>query len=75
MIEHDDFYVVPYVDMENIVETLKNLKQTSHYECDDWWYSCPMAENYFGHDDRNFCSCGLEQTNKNIDAILELLKK
>lgn len=31
---------------------------TSHYECEDGFYSCPKAENYFGTDDRNHCSCG-----------------
>ena len=73
--EVDDFYVVPFVDMTNIEENLNKLKRTSHYECDDGWYSCPMAENYFGHDDKNFCACGLKEHNERIDSILRLLKK
>lgn len=75
MIEHDDFCVVPYFDMENIVEQLKSLKWTSHYECEDGWYSCPMSENYYGPETEKNCTCGADIQNKKIDDILELLKQ
>lgn len=70
----DDFHVIPYVDMSRLVESLENLKMT-HYECEDGWYSCPMAENYYGPETEKNCTCGADIQNKNIEKILGMLKK
>lgn len=72
MIEHDDFFVIPYVDVKNIEKTLKSLKRKYHlYNTDgeDTYFVCPVI------DGQGECTCGLEQHNKNIDTILEIFKK
>lgn len=57
-----DFEIVPI----GTIELLKSLKWTRHNECDDGWYSCPMAENYFGKFKGKYCGCGLKLTIKSM---------
>ncbi len=51
-------------------EALETLRITKHYECDDCWFSCPKAEHYCNDDGRILCDCGMDRTNKIIDAAL-----
>jgi hypothetical protein len=49
---------------------LKQLRHTTHYECDDSWYSCPKSANGCADDRETGCNCGLEDANAIIDAAL-----
>jgi hypothetical protein len=47
-----------------------------HVECDDGFYSCPKADNYFGgYKKGSTCTCGADQTNGTLDGIVGRLEK
>lgn len=56
-----------------IIAVLESLKCTEHYECEDGFYSCPKHPDYFGTDDREHCSCGMDYMNERLDWAIFLL--
>lgn len=43
---------------------------TSHYYCEDTWYSCPLAEDGCADDSQKGCNCGFEGRADAIEAAL-----
>lgn len=60
--------------IKQVISILLDLKQAHHYECEDGFYSCPKHPDYFGYDDREHCSCGMDYTNEQIDKAIALLE-
>ena len=69
-------------DAKEIVETyeavlayLESTRQT-HLMVEDGWYSCPMAgeDVYYGNEPNTVCSCGAQEFNANLDAMIERMK-
>ena len=58
---------------ERLRQTLKLLRKTKHYQCEDPWYSCPMTENDATEDRINekICDCGKQENNDIIDNALK----
>lgn len=51
-------------------------RRTTHYECEDCWYSCPKSESYCHHESgETECNCGMDKTNSEIDALLKELEE
>jgi hypothetical protein len=48
---------------------LEGLKR-AHFVCDDPWYSCPLSDEGCIDDQAQGCTCGAEQHNAKIDALL-----
>jgi hypothetical protein len=59
---------------EELILRLCALKR-SHLECDDSFYSCPMSADVCTDRHQEGCNCGAEAQNKEIDEIIEDLKK
>lgn len=57
-------------ECERLREALESLRST-HYECDDPWYSCPKSEGGCANDGQgDECNCGADARNAIIDAAL-----
>ena len=54
-----------------LVLRLAELARRKHYYCEDTWYSCPKHPDGCANDGagRN-CTCGADQINAEVDAIL-----
>ncbi len=48
-------------------------QQRPHLEVDDGWYSCRLAENWFGNSypDDPKCDCGADKLNARLRALAE----
>ena len=60
-------------DVSKLSEIIESFRKTYHYECEDCFYSCPKNPDYCGTDDRNFCNCGTDETNRKVDEAIALL--
>lgn len=64
--------------LQPLLEALESLESRSkcHYECDDGWYSCPLAENYIEASNTGIpgkCNCGAGDFAEVIAKIEKLL--
>jgi hypothetical protein len=59
---------------EELILRLCALKR-SHLECEDSFYSCPKSADGCTDRHQEGCNCGAEAQNKEIDEIIEDLKK
>ena len=59
---------------DKLNKLLDELKQ-KHFNCEDSWYSCMMADNYSGNVDKpdRYCDCGAEHHNKLVEEISKLV--
>ena len=55
--------------LDELIEKLKVLK-VKHYECEDCWYSCPKSEEGCCNDGGSDCTCGADNRNKEVDALI-----
>jgi len=60
--------------LEKLIVIIESFRRTQHYECEDGFYSCPSHPDYFGNDDRTFCSCGLVRDNAKVDEALQIVQ-
>jgi hypothetical protein len=62
----------------NLIRALYEKAIREHYVCEDYFYSCPMAEEPTWADKPKECDCGAEQHNKEVEdlyiKILTLIK-
>lgn len=56
--------------MKTIRDLVESMKQKAHDECDDGFYSCPKAENYFGSAPRDRCYCGMDRRNQDVARLV-----
>lgn len=65
-------------DLKVKIESLCELAQRKHLECEDSWYSCPKSAKGCANEDAgDKCTCGADSRNEKIaeikDQILETL--
>lgn len=65
-------------DLKVKIDSLCDLAERKHLECEDSWYSCPKsAEGCANEDAGDKCTCGADSRNEQIaeikDRILETL--
>jgi hypothetical protein len=52
------------------IEKLSACARSSHYYCDDSWYSCPKAEDGCANEEAGEdCRCGADEINAEVAAI------
>ena len=58
----------------DVLKELESLK-ASHYDCEDPWYSCPLAEGgcFDDRKPKDECDCGADDQRKRVDALIEYL--
>ncbi len=44
--------------------------KSRHYECEDGFYSCPMADGYFGTGAKK-CDCGADEAQALLKEMIE----
>ena len=54
---------------------MAELAKRPHYYCEDGWYSCPLAEYGCYNDSipKDECTCGADNHNAEVDALLSSL--
>lgn len=58
-------------ELAAIRQAKEALKQSSvHLQCEDGWYSCPLAENYLAEASCD-CNCGADVSAKALAALNE----
>jgi hypothetical protein len=57
------------------LEALENSR-TTHYYCEDTWYSCPKHEDGCANEHRgDECDCGADEANQKIDTAIATIKE
>jgi hypothetical protein len=60
--------------LEPLLLALDTLKtKTHHNECEDGFYSCPKAENFYGSSDTK-CNCGADSVIEALASIEKMLE-
>ncbi len=63
------------MDKEKLINILNSMRISSHYECEDEFYSCPAHPDYFGNNKSRKCNCGMEDTNKKIEEAIIIVNQ
>ena len=57
------------------LDELKELALRNHYECEDCFYACPVAEEYCGNRGDE-CDCGADEHNAKVEKTFgEVLRE
>lgn len=52
------------------IEKLSAYTKSRHYQCDDWWYSCPKSEKGCANEETGEdCNCGADEINAEVATI------
>ena len=55
---------------DQMANFLRDLLTHRHDECEDGFYSCTQAENYFGPDKGRDCTCGKKERDEHISNLI-----
>lgn len=53
---------------------LAELAMRTHYTCEDTWYSCPKSEDGCADDFKTGCTCGADENNAEVQAIINNIR-
>jgi hypothetical protein len=70
---YPDIILFQAAEIERLRAALLSLREDTHAECDDCWYSCPKSGACCDQDrkDTDVCTCGVDRRNKIIDSVLK----